>query len=123
MNIVDICFVGPSFRRQGVGSLLMAYWTNKVEEMVWESYVDANEMESRIAELMDIGHRKNWSFTPGIRSRQSERRRGKGHHEKSAKLKDVERELLPFAFWPMWRPKYGKIDSCTITPWRRVSCE
>ena len=39
----------------------------------------------------------------------------------SPQWKQLQRELLPFTFWPMWRPVGGKLSAGTKKPWVSVA--
>ncbi len=41
--------------------------------------------------------------------------------EPSQQWRDLREELLPFSFWPMWRPVGGIHDEHKVKPWEQVA--
>lgn len=39
--------------------------------------------------------------------------------EPSQQWKDLREELLPFSFWPMWRPVRGMNGDYEVKPWEQ----
>ena len=75
--------------------------------MDFESYIDATEAGIPLYETYGYvkASRVDFSVSKADPSPQWEQLAG---------------ELLPFAFWPMWRPVGGKFEHNTTKPWERT---
>ena len=103
--VLDICFVHPEYRRRGIGRLLMAWGVNKADEMGLESYIDATEAGIPLYEMCGYVKASRVDFNAS-------------KDEPSPQWNKLQEELLPFAFWPMWRPVGGKFGHDTMEPWK-----
>ncbi|MCJ1392772.1 hypothetical protein MMC18_005643 [Xylographa bjoerkii] len=92
---LEICFVHPDFRRRGAGRLLMDWGIAKVDEMGVESYIDATAEGKPLYEAYGFVAANELHFHLN-------------KHEASPKRKELEQQLLPFSFWPMWRAVGGQ---------------
>ena len=104
-SVLDICFVHPEYRRRGIGKLLMAWGIDKADEMSLECYIDATEAGVPLYEACGFVKASKVDFNAS-------------KDEPSPHWKELQAELLPFAFWPMWRPVRGKFKKETVEPWR-----
>lgn len=104
-SVLDICFVHPDYRRLGVGRLLVAWGIDKADIMGLESYIDATEAGIPLYEKCGYVKASRVDF----------------HASKdnpSPQWEQLQAELLPFAFWPMWRPVEGKFKAGNEEPWK-----
>ena len=103
-QVLDICFVHPDYRRKGVGRLLLSWGIEKADEMGLESYIDATDQGVPLYEAHGYVKAANVHFH--------------AEQEKpSTRWDELRRELLPFTFWPMWRPAGSKFGNGTGPPW------
>jgi len=105
--VLDICFVHPHYRRLGVGRLLMAWGIKKADELGFESYIDATEAGIPLYEMCGYAKASRVDFDAS-------------KDEASQQWRELREELLPFSFWPMWRP-VGGIFKDTMRPWEQVA--
>lgn len=105
MTDLEVCFVTPKYRRQGVGRLLMDWGVQKADRLGMESYLDSTPMGVPLYE--QYGY-----VSPGwVHVKAPE------NTNPSARWKVLEATLVPFEFLPMWRPVGGKVDENTKKPW------
>ncbi|KAG7005853.1 hypothetical protein G7Y79_00017g042350 [Physcia stellaris] len=103
-QVLDICFVHPEYRRKGVGRLLLSWGIEKADELGLESYIDATDQGIPLYEA------HGYVKAAGVNFHAEQEKRSPRWHE----LRGV---LLPFTFWPMWRPAGGKFENGTGPPW------
>lgn len=85
--------------------MLVAWGIQKADEQRLESYVDATDLGLALYEGCGFIKAERVDFKdPG--------------HTSSDRQMALQKELLPFHFWPMWRPVGGKSrDGETMPPW------
>ena len=104
-SVLEICFVHPDFRRRGAGRLLMEWGIAKADRMGMESYIDATAEGKPLYEAYGFVAANRLDFNLD-------------KHDASPNRKELEQQLLPFSFWPMWRPAGGKPKIADIKkPW------
>lgn len=86
----------------------MAWGIKRADEMGLESYIDATESGTALYEK--YGYIK----APGVDFVADK-------HDPSPYLKQLQQELLPFTFWPMWRPAGGKLSAGSETQWEHAA--
>jgi len=101
---LDICFVRPEFRRRGAGKLLMDWGVQKANEMDLEAYIDATDVGKHLYETYGFIAGQKVDFDPS-------------KPNPSARWKELEKILLPFTFYPMWRPAGGRREEIESKPW------
>ena len=99
--VLEICFVHPDFRRRGAGRLLMNWGVARADELEVEAYIDATAEGKPLYEAYGFVAAKRLDFQLD-------------KHSASPTRRSMEQQLLPFSFWPMWRPISGK--STTANP-------
>ena len=93
--VLEICFVHPAFRRRSVGRLLVKWGVAKADEMGVGSYFDATAEGKPLYEAYGFGAAKALDFSLDT-------------YDASPTREKLEDQLLPFSWWPMWRPVGGK---------------
>ena len=83
----------------------MAWGIDKADEMGLESYVDATDVGVPLYEAYGYVKATRVDFDAS-------------RNEPSPQWKELQAELLPFSFWPMWRPVGGKFERDTVEPWK-----
>ena len=83
----------------------MAWGLNKADEIGLESYIDATEAGIPLYETCGYVKASRVDFNAS-------------KEEPSPQWKELQAELLPFAFWPMWRPIGGRFERDTEEPWK-----
>ena len=86
----------------------MAWGINKADEMGLESYIDATEAGVPLYETFGYVKASRIDFEAP-------------KDEPSPLWKKLQAELLPFAFWPMWRPVGGRYERDTMEPWKQMA--
>ncbi|MCJ1310348.1 hypothetical protein MMC25_004012 [Agyrium rufum] len=101
---LDICFVDPGSRRAGIGSALLQWGLSKADEMGLESYIDATADGKPFYQALGFTAADKVDFSiPKPNPRQ----------------KELAEYLLPFSFWPMWRPVRGDFkNGDVLEPWK-----
>ena len=86
----------------------MAWGIKKADEMGLESYIDATEAGVPLYETCGYvkGSKVNFDASKD---------------KVSQEWRELRGELLPFSFWPMWRPVGGKFEKDAIRPWEQVA--
>ena len=86
----------------------MAWGIEKADEMGLESYVDATEAGVHLYETFGYVKASRVDFNAS-------------KENPSPQWKALQAELLPFSFWPMWRPVGFKFEGDTVEPWKHGS--
>ena len=81
----------------------MDWGIKKAHEMGLESNIDATEAGVPLYETCGYIKASRVDFSAS-------------KDDPSPQWKQLQRELLPFAFWPMWRPARGKFEYDTKHP-------
>lgn len=85
--------------------MLLMQWGMKIaDDMGLESYIDALEDGVPLYETCGFAKRKGIDFDAS-------------KDESSLQWRELQRELLPLTFWPMWRSVQGKFERDTKAPW------
>jgi len=109
---LDICFVHPDYRRRGAGRLLMDWGVNKADELGYETYIDATVEGKPLYDVYGFISADKHDFDV------SEANPSQRWKEQIAE----PQKLLPFSFWPMWRPaKEEKSAGKTTPPWVKAT--
>ncbi|GLA01933.1 hypothetical protein AnigIFM60653_001224 [Aspergillus niger] len=104
-SVLDICFTHPTYRRRGVGNMLMEWGVQKAEEKNLESYIDATEIGRELY--------SKWGFVEG-----RQREFTLASFPETPKRNELNELLLPFVWWPMYRPVGGKYkENKGLFPW------
>ena len=82
----------------------MSWGIEKADEMGLESYIDATDQGIPLYEA------HGYVKAAGVNFHAEQEKRSPRWHE-------LRGELLPFTFWPMWRPAGGKIENDKGPPW------
>ena len=82
----------------------MDWGIKKADELDLESYIDATEAGVPLYETSGYVKASRVDFSAY-------------KDNPSPQWKQLQGELLPFAFWPMWRPAGGKFEYDTKKPW------
>lgn len=103
--VLNICFVHPNHRRRGAGSKLIAWGTNKADELGVESFVEATE-DGRPSYLRHGFHITNeFDLAP--------KKENPGEE-----WKKLDKKLRPMHGYFMWRPIRGEYEEGkTAIPW------
>ena len=105
-SVLDICFVHPIYRRRGIGTLLMEWGIKIADERGLESYIDATE------EGIPLYEKHKYTMAPRVDFMAEK-------IQASPAIQELQEELLPFSFWPMWRPIGGNVLPDIQKPWER----
>ncbi|KAI4129551.1 MAG: hypothetical protein LQ338_002187 [Usnochroma carphineum] len=104
--LLEICYVHPSYRRQGAGNMLVQWGTQKADELGLEAFVEST------ADGKPLYAKHGFHCTNEILL--------KGElDDMDEGLKRLQEELTWRAYY-MWRPKGGKwVEGETVVPWVR----
>jgi len=101
---LDILFTHPDYRRRGVGRLLMDYGVQKADELNLEAYIDSTDIGKLLYEKYGFIAAEGIPFDPS-------------RPDPSERWQQLEKILLPFTFYPMWRPAAGRKEEAKNIPW------
>ncbi|KAL4948053.1 hypothetical protein BDW69DRAFT_203827 [Aspergillus filifer] len=99
-----IGFVHPEYRRHGIADLLLSEETRRADELGLEAYMEA-------VTAMGVPIFMRHGFIPWKKVVVRPEKR-----DADSQWKDMESKMQPLRFWPMWRPKYGKLEGAR-PPW------
>lgn len=105
MIVLEICFVEPSYRRRGVGNLLVQWGTKKADEMGLESSVEATVDGKPLYAKHGFEYMNDFEIkvTPP---------------EQTDELVKLQQDLYFHGFF-MWRPVGGTfVKGETVVPWQ-----
>ena len=88
--VLDLLFTHPDHRRKGIGSLIMQWGLDRADELGLESYIEATKEGKPCYEAFGFKAIDKNEF----RARESTDR----------ERKEVEKHLLPFEWWSMYKP-------------------
>jgi GNAT superfamily N-acetyltransferase len=102
---LDICFTAPGYRRRGVGRLLMDWGVKQADERGYAAYLDATAAGRHLY--------RGYGFVEGSR-----RELSMVGFEPTERKAWLRQKLIPFEWWPMYRPANGKyVAGETELPW------
>ncbi|KAK5993516.1 hypothetical protein PT974_06948 [Cladobotryum mycophilum] len=104
---LELCFTHPDHRRRGVGRMLMEWGIQKADDKGLETYIDAT----------DIGRQlyRPWGFIDGASTEFS-----LASFAATPRRQELEKQLLPFVWWPMHRPVRGHYEEGKkLLPWEK----
>lgn len=99
------CFIIPTHRRRGIGRMIMDAFTEKADELGLEAFCEATPLGALL-------YKKYGFISPGLIHIKAPM-----NENPSPRWKELEKELLPVEFLPMWRPVGGKLEENIKKPW------
>ena len=102
MVVLEACFTLPEYRRHGVGNMILDWGVKIADEKGMEAYIDATDQGIPLYNKHGFftGPRLEYTLDklPATPVRAA-----------------MEKELLPFEWWPMWRPSSANKEASK--PW------
>lgn len=87
---------------------MMDWGINEADKRGYESYIDATDLGRQLY--------KNYGFVED-----TPRDFTLDAFPDTPKMKELKPRLVPFRWWPMYRPAYGKFEEGTNVPWSNGS--
>ncbi|KAL8946892.1 MAG: hypothetical protein Q9222_006771 [Ikaeria aurantiellina] len=106
--LIDLCFVRPSYRRRGVGKMLVEWGTKKADDMGIESFVESTLSGKPLYESCGYVSTDAFELNPTP-------------PEDTPELRKLQQDLI-FTGYFMWRPVGGGfVEGKTVIPWKETS--
>lgn len=108
MQVIELCFVHPSYRRRGAGRLLVEWGSKKADELGVEAFVESTLDGKPLYESCGFVTMNGFELKPTP-------------PEETEELKKLQQDLCFYGYF-MWRPVGGVFEKRkTIIPWEKKS--